>query len=101
MLALIAVHARANAPWALSVKRMERALSMLMLVSAAVHAQAFVLRKQFPKNNASSLRQFWNRYMQDGSVCTGCRLLFYLNGEVTPAVPLLRSAPGYVHYKRF
>jgi len=51
MLALIAVHARANAPWALSVKRMERALSMLMLVSAAVHAQAFVLRKQFPKDN--------------------------------------------------
>lgn len=53
---------------------------MLMLVSAAVHAQAFVLRKQFPKNNAFSLRQFWNRYMQDGSVCTGCRLLFYSCG---------------------
>ena len=51
MLALIAVHARANAPLALSVKRMERALSTLMLVSVAVHAQAFVLRKQFPKDN--------------------------------------------------
>ena len=33
------------------MKRMEHGLSMLMLASAAVHVPAFVLRKQFPKDN--------------------------------------------------